>query len=594
MDRGKRRRGGHSIPGPNRGNKDSKVSLRPQKVANKAANDIQITAEQILKEAQAHRVQEIKPPTDGIRDEKEMQEYKLLQRNMWENKVRRQRHHIGHWIKYIMWEESMSEFTRARSLFERALEVEYQNVSLWLKYAEMEMRHKFINHARNVWERACTLLPRVDQFWYKYAYMEEVLGNYKRAHQIFEKWMNWRPDENAWMAFVKFQERINQPEECRKIMYRYLDAYPTLEVYLKVIRFEIQHKNFESARKLFEQVVDDLGEEALQSKYFIEFARFETRAKEIQRAREIYHFGLANLPVESSQRLYEEYLGFEKQYGQKEEIDLVIVEKRRKMYCSILEKNKLNYDIWFDLIYLEMNCEDNKDKTRATFEEAILNLPPVQEKRYWRRFIYFWINYAVFEELDCQDMPRAKSVYERVLKLIPHSVFTFTKVWILFAHFLLRAHDLPGARKVMGLAIAKCPSEKIFNEYVNIELQLTEVERCRSILVKFVKTFPDNPNSWIKFAEFEAGLEEYERAEAIFENAIQIQKEMPELVWKGYIDMQISRNEYQSVRSLYSRLLERTKHVKVPHIHSSFSLLLFFLTSIVASHLCVSLFIGVF
>ncbi len=69
--------------------------------------------------------------------------------------------------------------------------------SLWLKYAEMEMRHKFINHAKNIWERACTNLPRIVKFWYKYAYMEEMLGNYKRAREIFEKWMTWKPEEKA-------------------------------------------------------------------------------------------------------------------------------------------------------------------------------------------------------------------------------------------------------------------------------------------------------------------------------------------------------------------------------------------------------------
>jgi len=69
----------------------------------------------------------------------------------------------------------------------------------------MEMKHKFINHARNVWERACTYLPRVDHFWYKYAYMEEMLGNYNRARQVFEKWMTWKPEEKAWLSYIKFE-----------------------------------------------------------------------------------------------------------------------------------------------------------------------------------------------------------------------------------------------------------------------------------------------------------------------------------------------------------------------------------------------------
>ena len=39
--------------------------------------------------------------------------------------------------------------------------------------------------------------------------------------------------------------------------------------------------------------------------------------------------------------------------------------------------------------------------------------------------------------------------------------------------------------------------------------------------------------------------------------------DMPENVWKAYIDLEISLNSTERVRDLYSRLLARTKHVKV-------------------------------
>lgn len=39
--------------------------------------------------------------------------------------------------------------------------------------------------------------------------------------------------------------------------------------------------------------------------------------------------------------------------------------------------------------------------------------------------------------------------------------------------------------------------------------------------------------------------------------------DMPEVLWKAYIDFEISEGEHDNVRQLYSRLLERTNHVKV-------------------------------
>jgi crooked neck len=62
----------------------------------------------------------------------------------------------------------------------------------------MEIQGEFVNHARNIYDRAIALLPRVDTFWYKYTYMEELVGAIPQARQLFERWMKWEPDDNAW------------------------------------------------------------------------------------------------------------------------------------------------------------------------------------------------------------------------------------------------------------------------------------------------------------------------------------------------------------------------------------------------------------
>lgn len=55
-----------------------------------------------------------------------------------------------------------------------------------------------------------------------------------------------------------------------------------------------------------------------------------------------------------------------------------------------------------------------------------------------------------------------------------------------------------------------------------------------------------------------------ERARAIFELAIsQPVLDMPEVLWKAYIDFETQQGQFDRARSLYDRLLEKTKHVKV-------------------------------
>ena len=62
------------------------------------------------------------------------------------------------------------------------------------------------------------------------------------------------------------------------------------------------------------------------------------------------------------------------------------------------------------------------------YERAISNVPPAPEKRYWQRYVYLWIKYALWEELDAGEPERAREVYRACLKLLPHGAFTFGKV----------------------------------------------------------------------------------------------------------------------------------------------------------------------
>ena len=172
-------------------------------VKNKQPASMQITAEQILREA--HERQEdgaFSAPKQKISDPEELAVYRLRERKKFEDRLRMSRNAIGTWLKYASFEEAQRDFERARSVYERALDVDHRNSTLWLKYAEMEMRNRHINAARNVWDRAVTLMPRIDQFWFKYIYMEEMLGNVSGARALFDRWTEWEPDDHAWTCLL--------------------------------------------------------------------------------------------------------------------------------------------------------------------------------------------------------------------------------------------------------------------------------------------------------------------------------------------------------------------------------------------------------
>jgi crooked neck len=59
-------------------------------------------------------------------------------------------------------------------------------------------------------------------------------------------------------------------------------------------------------------------------------------------------------------------------------------------------------------------------------------------------------------------------------------------------------------------------------------------------------------------------LQDVDRARAIYELAVnQPTMDMPELIWKSWIDFEYEEEEYERTRDLYERLLRRTSHVKV-------------------------------
>ncbi|KAL0440957.1 UNVERIFIED_CONTAM: Pre-splicing factor CLF1 [Sesamum radiatum] len=415
--------------------KETEVKLpRPTRVKNKTPAPIQITAEQILREARERQEAEIRPPKQKITDATELGDYRLRKRKEFEDLIRRVRWNKSVWVKYAKWEESQKDYARARSVWERALEVDYRDHTLWLKYADFEMKNKFVNHARNVWDRATQLLPE-------------------------------------WIS------------------------------------------------------CDKLGDDEEAEELFVAFAEFEEKCKETERARCIYKYALDHIPKGRAEELYKKFVAFEKQYGDREGIEDAIVGKRRFQYEDEVRKNPLNYDAWFD---------------------------------------YIRINYALYEELDAQDVDRTRDVYNLCLKTIPHNKFSFAKIWLMAAQFEIRQLNIDRARRILGSAIGMAPKDKIFKKYIEIELQLGNIERCRKLYEKYLEWSPENCYAWSKFAELERSLAETERARALFELAIdQPALDMPELLWKAYIDFEISEAEYERTRALYERLLDRTKHLKV-------------------------------
>jgi crooked neck len=559
---------------------------RNNAVKNRAPAPIQISAEQILREAADRQEPHTLEPVVKVHDAEEYQSHLRDRRKHFEDNIRYRREHIGNWVKYARFEEDNKEFERARSVFERALEVDGRSGELYLRYAEFEMRNEFVNRARNVLDRGVQILPRIDFLWYKYVFMEEMVGDIPKCRAVFERWMKWMPDDNAWMAFAKFETRHGFPKKAEAIMRNYVNAYPSVKSFCKFAKWaEYEAKDVALARTIYESALVELEpEESKQARLFDRFANFEERHGEYERSRVIYkhaisllHLGeksdhenddISDYERKKRDELYKNYIAFEKKHGDRAGIENVILTKQRAEYQQRISEQPMDYNAWFEWAKLEESANSKPEEVREIYERAVANIPPTKHnKDHWRRYIYLWIYYAVYEECTNHDLERASQVYETCLSIIPHANFTFSKIWIYTAKLYVRRRDLTKCRKLLGKAIGVVglsKKEKIFQEYIALESALGEIDRCRALYTNYVKAMPDNGQAWAKFAGLEQSVGETERCRAIYELAISQPKlDMPEILWKSYIDFEMSEGEADKARNLYERLLERTGHVKV-------------------------------
>ena len=91
------------------------TSRGPPRVKNKAPAPVQISAEQLLREAVDRQEPGLQAPTQRFSDLEELHEYQGRKRKEFEDYVRRNRINMKNWLQYAQWELEQKEFRRCVS-----------------------------------------------------------------------------------------------------------------------------------------------------------------------------------------------------------------------------------------------------------------------------------------------------------------------------------------------------------------------------------------------------------------------------------------------------------------------------------------------
>jgi len=155
-------------------------------------------------------------------------------------------------------------------------------------------------------------------------------------------------------------------------------------------------------------------------------------------------------------------------------LENVLLTERRSTYETSVTDSPLDYDNWFDYIRLEEQ-NGTTDTTREIYERAIANVPPIAEKKHWRRYLYLWLGYALYEELQGAE-DRAREVYKACIGILPKA-WSSAKIWLNYARFELRRSDVSTMRKVLGRGLGQGKKERIYKGYIELELEVSKNHR---------------------------------------------------------------------------------------------------------------------
>ena len=109
-----------------------------QRVRNKAAAPVQISAEQLLREAVDRSDAPLAKPTTRYADKEELLEANGRSRAEFEKYIRINRQKLSNFTKYADFEVRNFEYRRARSILERAIDAGHSNDPvLWLRYTDL-------------------------------------------------------------------------------------------------------------------------------------------------------------------------------------------------------------------------------------------------------------------------------------------------------------------------------------------------------------------------------------------------------------------------------------------------------------------------
>ncbi|CAI9090992.1 OLC1v1025902C1 [Oldenlandia corymbosa var. corymbosa] len=119
----------------------------------------------------------------------------------------------------------------------------------------------------------------VDELWKGHIHMEELLGNFETVGIIFELWLKQQPSQQGWLSYIEFELKYNGAKSARGIFERFVEWLPeNCSSWIKYAAMERSSGESERARMIFQRAFDlpALDRPDLLWKAYVDFAKFSS------------------------------------------------------------------------------------------------------------------------------------------------------------------------------------------------------------------------------------------------------------------------------------------------------------------------------
>lgn len=222
--------------------------------------------------------------------------------------------------------------------------------------------------------------------------------------------------------------------------------------------------------------------------------------------------------------------------------------RKRTEYEIVLKRNRLDLGQWMRYAQFEIEQHDLR-RARSIFERAL----SVDSS-----YIPLWIRYIDFE-IKTKNINHARNLLDRATNLLPR----VDKLWF---KYVMIEESLSHVEIVRNLFTKWCflePGTNAWDAFVEFEIRQQQFDKVRDIYSRYVMIHPQT-DTWLKWVNFEKRHGEVDTVRKVYSLALDTlvsfpkidEAEITKLIIR-FVDWEATQQEYERCRALFKISIEK-------------------------------------